>query len=343
MTSAIASPSMRTPEGNTATSLLTLVGSVRVRERSCFTRTARTRFGLGPSTHARSVVLCSDNASANALRLRPFFFQRSASSIVSLRIAAVNDRRPSAARPTSSIRCLSSSTCSCMPTSVAATRSHVTTGHGEVLRGNFWLMTKRQWSEASAGTRLYYRFARSFWVILFAYPLVFAFSITISPLIRDPKRHWDSAVSLALHGGAIAGLWLWQGAAGALLVVIIPMTVSTMIGAYFFYAQHSYVGMEILPDEEWSVAKAAVASCSYLKLGRLMKWISGDIGYHHVHHLNAAIPFYRLADAKRAIPEIKDPIITTLRPTDMVRCLRLKLWDEEKGEMVPFPRQGAVS
>jgi omega-6 fatty acid desaturase (delta-12 desaturase) len=206
-------------------------------------------------------------------------------------------------------------------------------------RGNFWLMTTTAWNEASTWTRIYYRFARSVWVILFAYVFVFAFSITLLPLIRDPKRHWDSAVSLFLHGGAITGLWLWQGAGAALLTIIVPMTISTMIGAYFFYAQHTYIGMDVLPDDEWTVARAAVASCSYLELGRIMKWISGDIGYHHVHHLNAAIPFYRLADAKRAIPELKDPIITTLRPRDILRCLRLKLWDPQRRELVPFPRR----
>jgi omega-6 fatty acid desaturase (delta-12 desaturase) len=204
-------------------------------------------------------------------------------------------------------------------------------------RGNFWLMTTQAWNEASTWTRIYYRFARSIWVILFAYVFVFAFSITLLPLIRDPKRHWDSAISLALHGGIITGIWLWQGTAAALLIVIVPMTISTMIGAYFFYAQHTYVGMDVLPDDEWTVVKAAVTSCSYLKLGPVMKWISGDIGYHHVHHLNAAIPFYRLADAKRAIPELKDPIITTLRPRDILRCLRLKLWDGQTRELVPFP------
>jgi len=209
-------------------------------------------------------------------------------------------------------------------------------------RGNYWLMTTRAWNEASTWTRFYYRFARSPWIILFAYPLVFGYSITAAALFRNPKHHWDSGLSLALHGGAITGLWSWQGAAGALLVVIIPMSISTMIGAYLFYAQHTYVGMEILSDEEWSVPKAAVASCSYLKLGWVMKWISGDIGYHHVHHLNAAIPFYRLADAKRSLPELKDPIITTLRPSDILRCLRLKLWDEDRHELVPFPRRRAA-
>lgn len=202
--------------------------------------------------------------------------------------------------------------------------------------GNFWLMTTRMWNEASRGTRIYYRFARSPWVILFAYPLVFALSLTILPLVKNPRRHWDAAISLALHGGLITGVWLWQGAATTLLAFVTPMAVSTMIGVYFFYAQHSYVGMDILPEEEWSVAKAAVASCSYLKLGPIMKWMTGDIGYHHVHHLNAAIPFYRLADAKRSIPELEDPIITTLWPRDIIRCLRLKLWDEDKRQMVGF-------
>jgi acyl-lipid omega-6 desaturase (Delta-12 desaturase) len=58
-----------------------------------------------------------------------------------------------------------------------------------------------------------------------------------------------------------------------------------------------------------------------------MRWFTGNIGYHHVHHLNPKIPFYRLPEAMVAIPELQAPVTTSLRPRDIVACLRLKLWD----------------
>jgi omega-6 fatty acid desaturase (delta-12 desaturase) len=68
----------------------------------------------------------------------------------------------------------------------------------------------------------------------------------------------------------------------------------------------------------------------------MMRWFTGDIGYHHVHHLNLAIPFYRLSEAMAAIPELQHPVITTLVPRDILACLRLKLWDEGAGHMIGF-------
>jgi omega-6 fatty acid desaturase (delta-12 desaturase) len=67
-----------------------------------------------------------------------------------------------------------------------------------------------------------------------------------------------------------------------------------------------------------------------------MRWFTGDIGFHHVHHLNAGIPFYRLEEAMRAIPACQNPVVTTLWPGDILTCLRLKLWDPEAGRMVGY-------
>ena len=72
-------------------------------------------------------------------------------------------------------------------------------------------------------------------------------------------------------------------------------------------------------------------------MGTLMRWFTGNIGYHHVHHLNARIPFYRLPDAMAAIPEAKSPPTIGLSPRDVAACLRLKLWDEKDGRLVPWP------
>ena len=64
-----------------------------------------------------------------------------------------------------------------------------------------------------------------------------------------------------------------------------------------------------------------------------MNWFTGDIGYHHIHHLNHHIPFYRLREAMAGIPEMQTPLETSFSPKDVWACLRLKVWDSEKGKM----------
>ena len=75
-------------------------------------------------------------------------------------------------------------------------------------------------------------------------------------------------------------------------------------------------------------------SSSYLKTGPVWAWFTGNIGYHHIHHLNARIPFYRLPEVIAQIPELSAPKTTSLYPSEIVRCLRLKVWDVQAQQMV---------
>ena len=77
-------------------------------------------------------------------------------------------------------------------------------------------------------------------------------------------------------------------------------------------------------------------SSSFIAMGPLMNWFTGNIGYHHVHHLNARIPFYRLREAMAALEELQSPGTTSLHPQDIAACLRLKLWDPEEKRLVGF-------
>jgi len=79
-------------------------------------------------------------------------------------------------------------------------------------------------------------------------------------------------------------------------------------------------------------------SSSYRKTCPIMRWFTGNIGYHHIHHLNARIPFYRLPETLAAMPELQSPKTTSLSPADIFRCLRLKVWDVETQRMVGLPR-----
>jgi omega-6 fatty acid desaturase (delta-12 desaturase) len=138
------------------------------------------------------------------------------------------------------------------------------------------------------------------------------------------------------HGTLIAALWILGGFDVAFFVVLLPMTIASMIGSYMFFAQHSFERMHILPEENWTYYRAALESSSYMKLNKLMRWFTGNIGYHHIHHLNVRIPFYRLPEAMEAIPELQSPVTTTLSPHDIRACFRCCLWDEGLQRMVSY-------
>src|SRR5690606_22663543 len=81
-------------------------------------------------------------------------------------------------------------------------------------------------------------------------------------------------------------------------------------------------------------------SSSFLEAGPLVPWFTGNIGYHHVHHLNPLIPFYRLPEAMAALPALQKPGKTSLRPREIWACLSLKLWDPKRDQMLTFAQAG---
>ena len=121
-----------------------------------------------------------------------------------------------------------------------------------------------------------------------------------------------------------------------LLGLVIPMGIASAIGAYLFYAQHNFPEARLLPRSEWTHVEAALQSSSFMRMSPLMHWLTGNIGYHHIHHLNARIPFYRLPEAMNAIEELQSPGTTSLHPRDIWACLRLKLWSDSSHRMVSF-------
>jgi len=206
--------------------------------------------------------------------------------------------------------------------------------------GAFPLITTRMWHAALPAQRATYRATRHPLILLFGYVTIFAFSITLLPLLRQPARHWDSALALLAHGGLIATLWIFGGFDTAWFVVLLPMTISSILGGYLFFAQHSFKRMIVLSPASWSFYRAALVSSSYMRLNRVLQWFTGNIGYHHIHHLNVRIPFYRLPEAMAAIPELQSPITTSLSPREILGCFRACLWDEASQRMVSYREAG---
>lgn len=205
--------------------------------------------------------------------------------------------------------------------------------------GSFPVLTVEMWKRTSKGKRLAYAAARHPLNIVFGYVSIFFLGMCISSFLRNPKENWDSAVAAVVHVALVATLVYFFGPAMALFTLVLPLVVACAVGSYLFYAQHNFPGIMIQPRQTWSFARASLESSSYMKMGPVMSWFTGEIALHHVHHLNAAIPFYRLREAMAAIPALQIEPETSLSPRDIMACLRLKLWDPAAQQMVPFPTE----
>jgi omega-6 fatty acid desaturase (delta-12 desaturase) len=207
--------------------------------------------------------------------------------------------------------------------------------------GSFPLMTTSVWNNSSKAQRLRYRISRHPVTILCAYVTVFFYTLCLSPLLSDPRKYWEGGLAILVHGALLAAVWLLAGFSVLLFALLIPFAIAGAIGAYLFFAQHNFPGMRIVPAEEWTHYRGAMESSSYMKCGAIMRWFTGNIGYHHVHHLNSLIPFYRLPEAARAVPELQNPKVTSFHPRDVLACLRLNLWDIDSQQLVSY-RQGTT-
>jgi omega-6 fatty acid desaturase (delta-12 desaturase) len=202
--------------------------------------------------------------------------------------------------------------------------------------GAFPLLDTVSWQRASKARRFRYRFVRHPFTIICAYLAVFMISICLGSLFKNPGKHWPSALVFVGHLAGLAALVRIGGWETAFFAGFLPLWIASAVGAYLFYAQHSFPGVRVFTPDEWNFVRAALETASYLKTGRVMEWFTGCIGYHHIHHLNSGIPFYRLREAMAEVPELQAATITRLRPRDMLGCFRANLWDPRRHRMVSY-------
>jgi omega-6 fatty acid desaturase (delta-12 desaturase) len=201
--------------------------------------------------------------------------------------------------------------------------------------GSYPLMTVADYARASRRERFRYFVARHPVTMLLGYFTVFLFGMCLRPFWAKPKEHWDGGLAIVLHLGLVVAL-VFLAPRALVFACLLPIMLAAAVAAYLFYAQHNFPTFEIKPAGEWDYVFAGLRSSSYLSMGPVMGWFTGNIGYHHVHHLNARIPFYRLPEAMAAIEELRSPATTSLHPVEIYRCLRLKLWDPQKNRLVSF-------
>jgi omega-6 fatty acid desaturase (delta-12 desaturase) len=148
---------------------------------------------------------------------------------------------------------------------------------------------------------------------------------------RERNAVFGTDVALA---AMFAGLGLLLGFEQVLLVQLPIMVIASIVGVALFSVQHRFETAVWQRQADWNFQAAALEGSSYLRLPRLLQWFTGNIGFHHIHHLNPLVPNYRLASCHAAIPALRT--VPALSLWGGLRSLSLALWDEKRREMIGF-------
>ena len=153
--------------------------------------------------------------------------------------------------------------------------------------------------------------------------------------MRDGLRPWISTMATnAAIGLMLAGL-IWLVGFGPFLAVHLPiMLLAASIGVWLFYVQHQFEDVMWARADGWAHHDAALKGSSYYDLPGPLRWLTANIGIHHVHHLNSRIPYYRLGEVMRDHPELKNVGRVTIWQS--LGSVRLSLWCEKTGRLVSF-------
>jgi omega-6 fatty acid desaturase (delta-12 desaturase) len=179
---------------------------------------------------------------------------------------------------------------------------------------------------------------------LFRNPLVMfgigpIYSLIVMPRFYSSKAGPAQRRSVMITNVAVAAIaatiCLLVGWQEFLLVQMPPALAAGTAGVWLFYVQHQFEDVYWESTDRWTYADAALQGSSYLKLPRILQFFTGNIGLHHVHHLNARIPNYRLQRALEEVPELQK--VTRITLWQSIRCASLALWDERTRTLVPFP------
>jgi omega-6 fatty acid desaturase (delta-12 desaturase) len=200
--------------------------------------------------------------------------------------------------------------------------------------GSYPTISKKRFMSLSKLEQRVYLINRHPLTILLGYFTLFIYWLNLKSFIQSPSKHVDSLISLLLHWTIGAVMWYYLGWDSVILTWFLPFFIAYGMGSYVFYSQHNFPGAKFRENQDWAYDHAALASTSYMTMNPVMQWFTADIGFHHVHHLNSHIPFYRLKEAMKSMPELKSVSTTSWNPMDMIRCFRLKLWDPENETMI---------
>jgi omega-6 fatty acid desaturase (delta-12 desaturase) len=205
-------------------------------------------------------------------------------------------------------------------------------------QGDICTLTVDEFRALSPLRRLGYRIYRNpvvlvgvgpAWQFLLRYRM--PIMLGVSSRRRDATSILGHNASLATFFGILCLILGWKAVAAVWVPAIL---VAATLGVWLFYVQHQHEETYWRRHEDWSFVEAALHGCTYYRLPAWMHWLTGNIGYHHIHHLSSRIPNYRLARAFAEVPELQHA--TAIGVLESLQCATLALWCERTGRLVSF-------
>ena len=201
--------------------------------------------------------------------------------------------------------------------------------------GDIWVMTVDEYKDASKWERFAYRIYRNP-VILFGFGPIYLILISGRVNRKDArkKERYNTYLTnalIVLFYGTIAFFVGWQS---FLIVQVVSMYIAGSLGIWLFYIQHTFEDSYFEEESEWDYVKAAVDGSSYYKLPRLFQWLTGNIGYHHVHHLAPRVPNYNLEEAHESTPPLHQA--TTITFLTSLKSLKYRVYDPKNKVFITF-------
>jgi omega-6 fatty acid desaturase (delta-12 desaturase) len=201
--------------------------------------------------------------------------------------------------------------------------------------GDIWTLTVQEYLESSRWRRFAYRLARNP-VILFGIGPLYVFLIKhrFAGAKAGPRErrsvHWTNA-GIVLVGVCLSFIVGWKA---YLILQVIMIAVAGGAGMWLFYVQHQFEDVHWERAKDWDYAAAALQGSSFYKLPKILQWFSGNIGFHHIHHLGPSIPNYNLERCHRAEPMFQKVKAITLFSS--LKSLTYRLWDEQRQKLVGY-------
>ncbi|WP_395745140.1 fatty acid desaturase [Prosthecobacter sp.] len=219
---------------------------------------------------------------------------------------------------------------------------HATTGNLDKRGvGDVWTMTVQEYLESSRWKRFAYKLARNPVVLFVIAPFVLFVLLQRVPRNGSDRRERDSVwhMNLALLSMVVIMGWIY-GPLNYLILQAIVTGVSGACGVWLFYIQHQFEDAYWEEHEDWDFTAAALQGSSYYKLPRVLQWLSGNIGFHHIHHLSSRIPNYYLERCHKSHPVFQQVKPITIRMS--FKSLAYRLWDEQHKKLVGYRRMREV-
>ena len=209
--------------------------------------------------------------------------------------------------------------------------------------GDIYTMTVNEYLQQSRWGKLKYRLFRHPIILLLVAPTLLFVVLYRFPTSRtkamtkvESSIYWTNLAIALLVGGMI-----WLVGLKAFLLVHAPiMIITSTAGAWLFYVQHQFEDTYWANSDSWDYTLAALQGSSYYKLPKVLQWFTGNIGFHHIHHLSPRIPNYLLQACHEENPMFQNVIVLTLRSS--FKTIFLSLWDEEQGRLVRFSQLKSI-